>query len=325
MSQRIPHVVRLVQERPWAILPATLEAILDVVSLHAAGERFTPEEIQARIGAAAKPAAERAGVVAILPLFGVISQRMNMMTDVSGGTSTEAFGRAFREAVADPAVEAIVLAVDSPGGSVFGIDELGAEIFDARSQKPIVAVADSLAASAAYWLAAQASELVVTPGGQVGSIGVFAAHRDLSKAYADAGMKHTLISAGKYKTEGNPYGPLTDDARAAMQDTVDQYYGLFVKAVARGRGVSVGDVRGGFGEGRVVTAKDAVAARMADRIDTLANTVNRLASRRAQRALLSPAAATAADTVQEPERATTQDPPPGLWRGQVDVNLVDLD
>jgi ClpP class serine protease len=86
---------------------------------------------------------------------------------------------------------------------------------------------------------------------------------------ASEGVKTTLISAGKYKTEGNPYEPLSDEARAAMQAMVDDYYGMFTRAVAKGRGVSVDAVRNGFGEGRMVSASQAVKNGMADRVATL--------------------------------------------------------
>jgi hypothetical protein len=127
----------------------------------------------------------------------------------------------------------------------------------------------ALNASAAYYLSCQATEVVVSPSSLTGSIGVYSAHEDYSAADEKAGVKVTLISAGKYKTEGNMYEPLSDDARSAMQGLVDSFYGKFVKAVARGRGVSQSAVRDGFGQGRVVTAEDAVKFKLADRVDTL--------------------------------------------------------
>ena len=156
-----------------------------------------------------------------------------------------------------------------------GVEELSAEIFQARGQKPITAVANSLAASAAYWIATAADELVVTPSGEVGSIGVFAAHEDVSGMLEQAGVKVNLVSAGRYKTEGNPFEPLTEEARASIQGRVDEYYEQFVSAVARNRGVKRSEVRNGFGEGRVVGAKQAVSLGMADRVGTLDETINR--------------------------------------------------
>jgi len=186
--------------------------------------------------------------------------------------------------IADDNVGAIVLEIDSPGGSVFGIQELWDTIFSARGEKKVVAVANSYAASAAYYIASAAEEVVVTPSGAVGSIGVLTAHADMSKKLAEEGIDVTLISAGKFKTEGNQFEPLSAEGRDAMQDMVDGYYSAFVNAVAKGRDVKAADVRGGFGEGRVVTAANAKSEGMVDRVETLDSTIARLmSSTRAQR------------------------------------------
>jgi signal peptide peptidase SppA len=270
------HITQFVLNTPWAITSEKLLVIMDVLAYHAQGGHYTAEEIQERLGAVQRPLARASGAVAVLPLYGVIAQRMGMMTESSGGVSTEQFARQFRAAVDDSQVGAIVIDVDSPGGTVSGVDELSAEIHAARGTKPIVAVANSLAASAAYWIATAADELVVTPTGEVGSIGVLAAHEDASGWYEQQGVKPTLISAGKYKTEGNPYEPLSEEGRAHLQERVDEYYDMFVKAVARNRGVGVQAVRDGFGEGRVVGAKQAKALGMVDRIETLDQTLVRM-------------------------------------------------
>lgn len=271
----------------WALLPSKLAALSEIVHRHEAGVKLTAEEVQARIGSRPQPGQTQAGAVAVLPLFGTIFPRANLMTETSGATSAERWGAKFRAALADTNVGAIVIDVDSPGGAVQGIDELGAEIYKARGAKPIVAVANHLAASAAYWLATAADELVVAPSGEVGSIGVFAAHEDISRAEDAGGVKTTLISAGKYKVEGNPYEPLSEEARAAIQARVDEFYGMFTRAVARNRGVSADAVRDGFGEGRVVGARDAVRLGMADRVATLDEVIAGMQRRAARR---SPAA-----------------------------------
>jgi signal peptide peptidase SppA len=263
---------------PWAILPEKLFAIRDFLHLKAAGGDVPAEEIAALKARRGDSAAgvQMAGRVAVLPVYGTIAQRMGMVEEASGGTSTELVGTAFDQLQQDKAVKSIVLDIDSPGGSVFGVQELFSKIYSARGNKKVVALADSMAASAAYWIAAAADEIVVTPSGQVGSIGVFSAHEDLSQALAEEGVKVTLVSAGKYKTEGNPYSPLDEDGRNALQAEVDAYYALFVAAVAKGRGVSEAAVRNGFGQGRMATAKDAVSQGMADRIGTLEQVLSRL-------------------------------------------------
>lgn len=276
------RVVAEALDMPWAILPSKLTAIMGVLSLRASGERVSPDEIAAIVGAARPASQASSGAVAVIPIFGTIVQRAGLLAESSGAVSTERISAAFHQAVNDPAVGSIVLQIDSPGGGVYGVAELAGTIFKARGPKPIVAVADSLAASAAYWIASAADEIVITPSGEVGSIGVFTAHEDWSRAFDGIGVTVSLISAGKYKTEGNYLEPLGEEARAAIQGRVDEYYSLFVRAVARGRGVSVDDVRGGFGQGRVVGAQQAVNLGMADRVDTLEATVKRLSNPRRQ-------------------------------------------
>lgn len=286
------HVSRALMETPWAILPQKFEAIVEVVTRHFAGEKLDAEEVQTRIHGARRPADRVAGQVAVLPLFGTIFPRANMFTNVSGATSAEMFGKKFDELLRDPAVGAIVLDVDSPGGQVGGVEELSRKIYEARGKKPIVAVANHIMASAAYWIGTAADEVVVTPSADVGSIGVFAVHEDISESLAREGVKVTMISEGKYKTEANPYEPLTEEARASIQERVAETYNVFVHAVARNRGVKVTDVRNGYGEGRVVGAKQAVSLGMADRIATLDETIERL-QRGAPRGGSSAASATA--------------------------------
>lgn len=272
------HIMQAVIETPWAILPGKLAIIQSLLTLRAAGHRLTADEIKAQIQGARPQSstAQTGNGIAIIPIVGTIIPRGDMLMESSGAISTQRIAAAFRSAMSNPDVGSIILDMDSPGGQVGGVDELATEIFQARGQKRIVAVANHLAASAAYWLATAADEVVVTPSGEVGSIGVFAMHQDISQALEAEGVKVNLIAAGKYKVEGNPFAPLDDEARAAIQGRVDDYYQMFAGAVARNRGVKRAEVVGGFGEGRVVGAKQAVALGMADRVATLDETIDRL-------------------------------------------------
>jgi signal peptide peptidase SppA len=274
----LSHVWRFVARTPWAILPEKLDEILAFLQLHESGVRFTAEELQARIGDPPRRQTQVASRTGIIPVYGTIVPRAGMMTDLSGAVAAEQLAREVRAFAADPGVDRIVLDINSPGGNVVGLPELAAEIRAARDVKPVIAVANPMAASAAYHIAAQASEIAVTPSGAVGSIGVFAMHEDISRAIEGQGRKVTMISAGKFKTEGNPFEPLTDEARATIQDNVDVAYNRFVADVAKGRGVSEDLVRAGFGEGRMVHAERAVEQRMADRIETFDQVIARLAS-----------------------------------------------
>jgi len=281
MKAKYTHIAAYVANTLWAIHPAKLAELVSVLAFRAAGHEFTPEEIRARIGDGAESTGpSKRGGVAVIPIRGVIANRMSGMEESSGGVSAEIIGAMIAQVAADPGIGTIVYDVDSPGGTVPGIQELAAQMFALRGQKKQIAQVNDLAASAAYWLASQADEIVSIPSGTAGSIGVFTAHSDLSKALENEGVDVTLISAGKYKLEGNPFEPLSDEAKVFLQARVDDAYAQFVKDVARGRGVTPAAVRNGFGEGRALPAKDAKAAGLIDRIDTMDNTLVRLVGRK---------------------------------------------
>lgn len=273
---RYAHILMAVWEERWALQEAKLQAILDFLSRQAAGEKFSVDEVAARVPQKVeRETARKVGRVALLPVRGVIANRMSLMGDISGGVSNEALASSFQAAMRDPDVKAIVFDVDLPGGMVSGTDELSSMIHAARGIKPIVAHVNATAASAAYWSISSADEIVVTPSGSVGSIGILGVHDDVSQAMEKLGVKKTLISAGKFKTAASPYAPLDDDARARIQSKVDASYERFVGAVARNRNVSAKRVREGFGQGDMVDAEAAVAEGMADRIGTLEETLQR--------------------------------------------------
>jgi signal peptide peptidase SppA len=260
---------------PWALMPERLSALTAVISRWSQG---TPASDAAKFQIQTDrvlrdtrrqtSAAISGGGIAVIPIYGVITQRGNMVDDVSGPgmVSTQLVTQMLRQAVADDAVSQILLDIDSPGGSVYGVSELGDAILSARAQKPVVAIANSLAASAAYWVGSQASEFYVTAGGEVGSIGVWQAHFDYSQALAAEGVTPTLISAGKFKVEGNPYAPLSEEAQGFMQSRVDDYFLGFTKAIAKGRNLPIAQVRDGMGQGRVLGADAALAQSMVDGI-----------------------------------------------------------
>lgn len=273
---RYARTASMFYDVPLALHPAKIDEIHRFLSAKMAGESLDWSDKQEPF--AATTVSGSGGAVAVVPLYGVMNQRMNMMAAMSGGTSTEQFAKALREQVNNPQVKAVIIDVDSPGGSVYGTDELAQEIYSMRGSKPIIAVANSGMFSAAYYAMSQADEIVVTPGGELGSIGVYMVHVDASAAYEQEGYKPTVIRAGKYKAEGNPYEPLGDDAQAEFQAQVDRYYDMFLKAVARGRGVTVDKVRSQYGEGRIFGAKDAVSRGMADRVATLDQTIQRFTS-----------------------------------------------
>jgi capsid assembly protease len=270
---------------PWALMPERIDAFAGVLRRWAKGGSPTQAVVvqvngdrATRDGRKNSNARAGGGTIAVLPLYGVVTQRGNMIDDISGpgSVSTQQFSGSLRDALADDAIGSILIDIDSPGGSVYGVAELADEIYQARAKKPVVAIANSLAASAAYWIGSSAAELYVTPGGEVGSIGVYLAHEDWSKNVEEAGVKVTLISAGKYKVEGNPYEALPAEARAFMQSRVDDYYGAFTRGVARGRNVSVAAVRQGMGQGRVLGAGAALSEKMVDGVMTFDEVVKKM-------------------------------------------------
>ena len=258
MSTSIPAHLRALTSVPWAIKEDRVAMLESLIESNA-----DAEAIMAALGGPKRKIQLRGGV-AVLPIAGAITQKGEYF-----GTSTERLRAQVGQALANPDIGAIVFDVDSPGGSVSGVPELAEFIYKSRGKKPMVAVVNSLMASAAYWIGSAADEVVIAPSGEAGSIGVFMLHVDASKALEEFGVKVSIIRAGKYKAEGNPFEPLTDDARAHMQDGVNEYYGQFVDAVAAHRGVTGGEVAAGYGQGRALTARKAVQAGLADRVGTL--------------------------------------------------------
>jgi HK97 family phage prohead protease len=278
-EHRFKNITAAVAGVKWAIQSEKLETICALLNSRAAGVVATKEEIQAAMmGNESVYQAEPSNGVAVIPVYGVISQRMTMMAEFCGGTSCDKLTSQLRAAVADESIKTIVLDIDSPGGTVTGVPELAAEIMKLREQKEIIGVANGMAASAALWIGASCSKLVVIPSGEVGSIGVYQMHQDVSGALDKAGVNIQFISAGEFKVDGNPYETLSDTAKSDMQAGVDEFYEMFVEGVAAGRNVSVETVKSDFGKGRMLMAKDALKVGLVDSIQTLDEVVSGLLS-----------------------------------------------
>ena len=329
MRHRYAHVLQTVFNRPWALERETFDIMARVVLEHVRGDKPTDEEIEARLETAALTNGERigrqdAGGVAVIPVYGVIAPRMNLMLSFSGGTSLEELGGAIDEAVNDADVSAIVLDIDSPGRSVEGLAEFATYLRGVRDRggKPITAMVNYTAASAAYYIAAQAHEIITSTSGMVGAIGTIARHFDESRAYDAEGVTPTLFVSDNapFKAEGNPYEPLSEDARGDIQRVVNHFGRMFVGDVAKGRGITATKVTDDFGQGRMLLADEALAAGMVDGIATLEATVRRLAKRtpasRSNRAAMSPLnlAAISAEPVDE----AAQEPHDDLSEGDAD-------
>lgn len=296
---------------PWAIQPDKLLEIQAIYATHLRGEKIDIAAVEQRLG---RPLANEPKPydiidgVAVVPLEGVSARRMNLMSQISGGVSTELAQRDIRMAAADPAVHSIILSIDSPGGTVDGTQALAATITGARAVKPVVTLASGMMASAAYWYGSAAEARYISDATtQVGSIGVIAKHMDMSGAESARGVKTTLVSAGRFKTVGNHSGPITAEDMTSMQDQVDYIYSLFVADVATHLGLTPEAVHTRMADGRIFIGQQAIAAGLVDGVATLDELVQQLnrdrssagAARSARVSVSAPAAATIPTTTSQ--------------------------
>lgn len=201
--------------------------------------------------------------IAVIDIRGTLVQR-NGLDPFSGMTGYDGIAAKLDAAVNDPTIRAIVFDIDSPGGEVAGCFDLADLVYAARDAKPVWAILSEMACSAAFAIASQADRVIVPRTGYVGSVGVVTMHVDWSSAMEKAGGKVTLIHGGATKVDGNPYEPLPDDVRETIQVEIDTLHDMFAQLVARGRGISVGDVMST--EARTYLGPDAVKTGFADAV-----------------------------------------------------------
>ena len=238
------------------------------------------EALQTKLGSQLKDtrrASIRDNGVAVVPITGPIFRYANLMTELSGATSTQVLATDIQTALDNPAVRAIVLDINSPGGQADGIAEMGRAIHAGRARKPIVAYAGGTMASASYWLGAAASEIVIDRTAIVGSIGVIATFQDRRAADEKSGVR-TIEIVSSQSPDKRP-DPTTDEGRAKIQSVVDALANVFIADVAAYRGVTPGNVKEKFGRGGLLVGYAAVAAGMADRLGSLEETIASLGSR----------------------------------------------
>jgi signal peptide peptidase SppA len=227
------------------------------------GEAHRPVEIE-QVGdprGERKPYAQ-VGDTAIVPVHGTLINRFNSSWGfVTGYQYIEG---ALAAAMDDATVSRVVMDVDSYGGEAAGAFELSDTIHQMRGKKPLMALVNTAAYSAAYAVASAADSIVATPSGGAGSIGVVTMHVDYSKALKEAGITVTHIYAGKHKVDGSPYRPLTEEVRDSIQARIDKTYGAFVQNVARNRGLAEKAVRDT--EARTYDADDAMKLGLIDAV-----------------------------------------------------------
>jgi signal peptide peptidase SppA len=224
--------------QPWAIRPDSFAAMLD--AMHAADpiddmldltEENTPLDVTVDEG------------IAVVSITGVIGNKLPLyMQRFFGMVSADRIARAVEEMEEDANIRAVVFDIDSPGGTVSGVQELADTI--KGMEKPTVAHTSGLMASAAYWIGAAADHVMATPSAMVGSIGVFLPIVSLKKYYEKLGVEVDVIKAGKFKAAGYPGTDLSDDQRADLQASVDYVYRLFSGFVAGRRAVETQTMQG---------------------------------------------------------------------------------
>lgn len=263
---------------PWAVIPDRLEEIQAIYATHVRGEKIDIAAIEARIG---RPLANeqqdyqlRDGGIAVLPIRGVMAPRATLFTQISGGTTADALTKQLESMAIDPRVNGVVLAWDSPGGSVQGTPALAASIKALAEAKPTVSVSEGIMASAAYWTGSAANAIYASgETDTIGSIGVVARH-----SYNPRNTTTTEITAGRYKRIVSDTAPLTKEGRAYMQAQVDEIYAVFVETVAANRRVPVEDVLSRMADGRVFIGRQARDAGLIDGFATVDTMVERMAT-----------------------------------------------
>ena len=246
----------------WAIHEAAFQPLVeDIQKIHAEPLSLTDRVVEDP----AAPSYVNDGGVAVVSVSGPLSKNGLRFFGLSLMESMRDTAMAVEAAAEDPMVKAILLRVDSPGGTVDGVEELAGAVASAAGMKPLYAYADGLMASAAYWVACNAREIAAPATAEIGSIGVILTCRDISRALENQGVKYNVITAGKYKSAGHPAEPLTDDMRGYLQDNVNKTYDLFLRAVERGRGVTR-DAAMTMADGRLFLAEDALQVGLIDRV-----------------------------------------------------------
>jgi signal peptide peptidase SppA len=264
----LPHIAARMFDAPLLIARAKLDTILTVLAPRLRGEN---------VPFGSKPVArdyEMTNGIAIIPVVGTLVRRTVGLEAQSGLMSYGAIADRLDAALQDSAVKSILLDIDSPGGEAGGVFDLADKIFAARKIKPIWAIVNDEAFSAAYAIAAATDKIYLSRTGGVGSIGVIAVHLDQSVAESYAGLKYTAIYAGEHKNDFSPHEPLSDPARAQLQTEVDRVYELFATSVARMRGIELTAVKAT--EAALYFGDQSIVAGLADRIGTMGDALSDL-------------------------------------------------
>ena len=262
---------------PWAITTPMHQQIVRIYLAHANSGNADFAAIKAQCGDMhnERRPYQIINRTAVIHAVGIMAKRMNLLMSISGGVSTEIVRSEFAAALADPEVDRIIFDIDSPGGNVAGCELLANTIFEARGQKPIIAVANETMASGAYWFGSSADQVFLTSQtSQIGSIGVRMELVEFSAKNEREGVRAVDIYAGKYKASGSENRPLSEEDVEYFQGLVDKNYTTLVEAVARNRGIPINTVLSEMADGRVFIGSDGISRGYADGIATLEQLIN---------------------------------------------------
>lgn len=246
---------------PWAIQPEKLLEIQSIYAAHMAGEKIDIDALEARLG---RPLQNTQTVVlrgdtALIPVTGPVFRYANLFTQISGASSLSVLSTDFAAAEQNPAIRQIVLVIDSPGGQANGIAEFAQMVRSAG--KPVIAYIDNVAASAAYWIASAADQIVMAKTGMVGSIGAVIS--------IDPRKNDGSVEIVSSQSPNKRVDVTTDAGRSQIQTLIDGLAQVFIEDVATYRNVPVATVLEKFGAGGMKLAAEAVDLGMADRMGTL--------------------------------------------------------
>jgi len=279
VAAEVPHLdeyfgIWAIQEEPFRAAVARVNG-LDL-QVHVRAQKAAGPPQAAAANRDYQPAGDG---VAVINLSGPMQK---YVSSLSGGTSTVAVRRALRTAVRDETVRSILLRIDSPGGTVSGTRDLADDVAAAAAEKPVHAYIEDLGASAAYWVASQATKVYANPTAMVGSIGTFAVIYDFSAQASMIGVKVHVLRAGDFKGAGQPGTEVTAEQLAEWQRIVNELNEHFIRGVSAGRKLSLGATRA-LADGRVHIGQAAADLNLIDGVQTFDATLLALSKPSARR------------------------------------------
>ena len=306
----LPHLATRIFDTPLLIAPQKLEVILAALAPRLGIEAPPVSAAISVERASRKPYEVTPDGIAIIPVEGTLVHKTRGIDALSGLRSYVDIQQEIEDAATDPAIKGILLEIDSPGGEVAGAFDVADTVYSARAMKPLVAVANNDAFSAAYLLASAAQRIYVSRTSGVGSVGVIVSHLDVSGNDEKMGYRYTIVSAGARKADFNPHAPLSEEAKSVLEGEIARTYGLLVNTVARNRGLPEAAVRGT--EAGLFFGSDALNVKFADRLGTRQDALADL------RAVIAPAGV----SIQTQGRTSMHEEP---LAAETQASAVDLD